>query len=222
MNELPNKIRLLSYTGDINESLVYDKENYIDIPKDSVIIVLTKTPTEYSQKSEENAKQDKDHLKYAFIYVDPSNNILNYGRQMTVKISETEKTSETTVKNPMHDTSANTPEKDVLVNNAVNFEPQFELFDVTVGNKRNDYISNAFYHIKRLDTKELKNTDDSKIFENDILDFLNKTKIDIQFTQTQPKTGWFKGGDYNISNKTKKNPTRNMIHNRTIKNLVNI
>jgi hypothetical protein len=199
MNKLPNKIRLLAYTGDKNESLVYDEEKYIDIPKDSVIIVLTKTPTEYSIESQENAKQDKDHLKYAFIYVDPNNNILNYGRKPIKKLSM--------VKNPMI-SNVDTP-----VIETSELEHKFELFNVTADNKYSD----SFYHIKRLDTKELKNTNDSKIFENDILDFLNKTKIDIQFTQT----GWFKGGNHNISNKTRKIPTKKMVHNRTIKNLVN-
>jgi len=203
MNKLPNKIRLLAYTGDKNESLVYDKEKYIDIPNDSVIIVLTKTPTEYSNKNDENQnqKQDKDHLKYAFIYVDPNNNILNYGRQPIEKLSM--------VKNPMI-SNVDTP-----VIETSELEHKFELFNVTADNKYSD----SFYHTHSLDTKELKNTNDSKIFENDILDFLNKTNIDIEFTQT--RTGWFKGGDRNISNKTRKIPMKKMVHNRTIKNLVN-
>jgi hypothetical protein len=244
MSQTDNKIRLLSYTGDGKESLVYDIKEYIDIPRDSAIIILTKTPTEYNTVSNENAMQDKDHIKYAFAYVDTNNVIHNYGRRIGVENQAASQNSPS-VMNPMQENNPNiTP---AIPTSTV------DLFDVTKEDGDPTHPSASSYHIKKLDTKELKNTEDSAIFQQDLLDFLKKTGMQIPFSQPSaaplpsttpgippasvpqpspsvsnsmfkdkhiPKFSMpkFRGG----SNKTKKHSSKNPSHNKTVKNLDNL
>lgn len=190
--------RLITYNGN-SDSKVSEIKQYIDIPKNSVIVILTTNPTEYNAMSNEN-KQDTESLKYAFVHVNEKNEIYNYGRQK----NEKEHT-----KNPLQPGDA--------VNTPADYNETIELFDVSgVDN------TTGHFHYRKLDTKELKNTADTRTFETELLDFLNKTKMNIRFEQSNQ--GFFanfrrkSGGG---GNKTRKIPAKKMVHNRTIKNLVN-